>query len=310
MPQVNTVNKEASIALDSAVPLIVHHRVLQIASETILHDPVSRLPVTQRAAEARSGLYIRQYCTLLTLDVSQYGLILRTSTALTLDSTRYMGWWWSDQASKPRVGASLSTKLPEGGSSVSGLQQEPVTVSGPQAASQDITDEDVLDFFKKLENESKPRTDATLAQVPPIQTGDLDDISPEALYPTKLSCQSVLDYAMFCQAFGGQFVNIYRYGKLRSCSNHWKEFWLCMRTRNWEELDRAQAIRGHQHQKLEKYRTGPSSEDVWEIRTTPLKDAFQGDLEALEEQVRMWEKSNPGAENPFVRPRPSEATSP
>ena len=88
MPQVNTVNKEASIALDSAVPLlVVHHRVLQIAAETILDDPVSRLPVTQRAAEARSGHYIRQYCTLLTLDVQQYGLLLRPSTALTLDST-------------------------------------------------------------------------------------------------------------------------------------------------------------------------------------------------------------------------------
>ena len=221
-----------------------------------------------------------------------------------------MGWWWSEPATKPQVEASSRANSPAEESFASELREESPTVSSRQAASQDITDEDVLTFFKKLEQESKPSTIRTVPSITPIETGNADNISPEALYPTKLSCQSVLDYAMFCQAFGGQFVNIYRYGKLRSCSNHWKEFWMCMRTRNWEELDRAQAIREHHYKKLEKYRTGPSSEDVWEMRTTPLKNAFQGDLEALEEQVRMWEIKNPGAENPFVRRPPSEATSP
>ena len=93
------------------------------------------------------------------------------------------------------------------------------------------------------------------------------DISPDALYPAELSCRSALDYAMFCQSFGGQFVNIYRYGEFRSCKNHWSDFWLCMRTRNWAEKHRAKAIQDHNRLKAVKWKTGPSSEDIWEVRT-------------------------------------------
>ncbi|KAI1619492.1 hypothetical protein EDD37DRAFT_207955 [Exophiala viscosa] len=112
------------------------------------------------------------------------------------------------------------------------------------------------------------------------------DISPDSLFPTDISCRSAFDYAMFCQSFGGQFVNIYRYGTFRSCSNHWDDFWLCMRTRNWNKDDRAAAIQDHYRKRAVKWKTGPSSEDVWEVREEPVKNAFGGNFAE-------WEERNP-----------------
>jgi len=74
-----------------------------------------------------------------------------------------------------------------------------------------------------------------------------------------------------------------------------------MRTRNWEEKDRVKAVQDHYKQRAIKYKTGPSSEDVWDVRVEPAKDAFQGNLEALEEKIEEWKRANPGAENPWLK---------
>ncbi|KAG2421768.1 hypothetical protein HFD88_005744 [Aspergillus terreus] len=111
-------------------------------------------------------------------------------------------------------------------------------------------------------------------------------IAPDSLYPDTMSCRSAFDYAFFCQSFGGQFVNVYRYGELRSCSEHWDNFWLCMKTRTWSEESKKKAIRDHNRKKAIKYKTGPSSEDVWDLRMQPVRDAFQGDFAALEREMQ------------------------
>lgn len=109
-----------------------------------------------------------------------------------------------------------------------------------------------------------------------------------------MSCRSAFDYAFFCQSFGGQFVNVYRYGELRSCSEHWDNFWLCMRTRSYGDNERKKAIRDHYRKKTIKYRTGPSSEDVWDMRREPVRDAFQGDFFALEREMKAEEEAGTG----------------
>lgn len=48
-------------------------------------------------------------------------------------------------------------------------------------------------------------------------------------------------------------------------------------------------IQDHYRQRAVKYKVGPSSEDVWEVRTEPVVDAFRGDLEALEREEREGE---------------------
>ncbi|KAJ5576391.1 hypothetical protein N7535_003317 [Penicillium sp. DV-2018c] len=116
-------------------------------------------------------------------------------------------------------------------------------------------------------------------------------IAPESLYPDTMSCRNAFDYAFFCQSFGGQFVNVYRYGELRSCSDHWDNFWLCMKTRTWPEDLRRREIRDHNRKKAIKYKTGPSSEDVWDVRLEPAKDSFKGDFAALWEEIKAEERA-------------------
>ena len=72
-----------------------------------------------------------------------------------------------------------------------------------------------------------------------------------------------------------------------------------MRTRNWDEKDRTKAIKDHYRQKTVKYKTGPSSEDLWETRMEPVKDAFQGNLEEREAAIESWKLDNPGIEDPW-----------
>jgi hypothetical protein len=50
-------------------------------------------------------------------------------------------------------------------------------------------------------------------------------------------------------------------------------------------------IRDHYRKKAIKYKTGPSSEDVWDLRTEPIKDAFQGDFAALEREMKAAEEA-------------------
>lgn len=67
---------------------------------------------------------------------------------------------------------------------------------------------------------------------------------------------------------GGQFNAVYRYGEMRSCSEHWDDFWFCMRTKSYSPEMREKAIRDYYRAKeFTKYGPGkPSSEDVWESR--------------------------------------------
>ncbi len=72
-----------------------------------------------------------------------------------------------------------------------------------------------------------------------------------------------------------------------------------MRTRKWDDKDRVKAIKEHYRKKAVKYKTGPSSEDIWEVRTEPVKDAFQDNLEELEAKIEEWKKANPGVADPW-----------
>ncbi|RMZ89981.1 hypothetical protein DV736_g2776, partial [Chaetothyriales sp. CBS 134916] len=214
-----------------------------------------------------------------------------------------MGWLWrSSPAKKGLDSSSSSSSSPAANADL----LSSVTVAEPvkQALSrEDQANQEFQELLKELTEQAEADREQRIRSK---QSGNLsnaaplpDDISPDSLYPTSIHCRSTFDYAFFCQSFGGQFVNVYRYGSFRSCSNHWDDFWLCMRTRNWDEKDRAKAIREHYRKKAVKYKTGPSSEDVWEVRTEPVKDAFQDSLEDLEAKIEQWKKANPDLPDPW-----------
>jgi len=218
-----------------------------------------------------------------------------------------MGWWWSNGRPNPAVPSTEHYSDPplqvsERDQPTPELAPTPeaigsLTQKRPLTRDEEI-DQELASWLKEIQSEAAVRN-SSASKTQPFTSGVApQDISPDSLYPTEISCRSAFDYAFFCQSFGGQFVNIYRYGTFRSCSNHWQDFWLCLRTRNWGEMDRKKAIQDHYRQKAVKYKTGPSSEDVWEVRTEPVRDAFQGNLEELERQIEEWKKSNPTAKLP------------
>lgn len=105
-----------------------------------------------------------------------------------------------------------------------------------------------------------------------------------------MSCRTAFDYAFFCQSFGGQWVNVYRYGELRNCSERWSDFWFCMRTMSYPTEQREKLTADYHREKLDKYKGVPTSEDVWEMRTTPVRGAFEGDFKTLEREMKVAEE--------------------
>ncbi|GKT47020.1 early meiotic induction protein 1 [Colletotrichum spaethianum] len=99
-----------------------------------------------------------------------------------------------------------------------------------------------------------------------------DNPVAEATLPTEMSCRQAFDMAFHCQSVGGQWNHIYRYGTMRSCSEHWEDFWFCMRIKGYSGKMKEDVIRDHYRQKeYEKYGNGkPSSEDVWQARTAKV----------------------------------------
>ncbi|KAK8200710.1 hypothetical protein M8818_006025 [Zalaria obscura] len=108
----------------------------------------------------------------------------------------------------------------------------------------------------------------------PADTTELD-ISPDALIPRTMSCRQAFDSAFYCQSLGGKFNDIYRYGELKSCSEHWNAFWFCMRTRTLGDGEKERQIREYYENRDDKRkREWGSSEDVWDIRMSPIQNAF------------------------------------
>lgn len=86
--------------------------------------------------------------------------------------------------------------------------------------------------------------------------------------PRSMSCRAAFDSAFYCSSLGGHFNDIYRYGQLRSCSEHWSDFWFCMRTKNsysGPEI-KERLIQERYAEKEKVLKEKPNSEDIWERR--------------------------------------------
>ncbi|KAL4959407.1 EMI1 family protein [Aspergillus stella-maris] len=206
-----------------------------------------------------------------------------------------MGWLWNSSSSKKDESQSTQSTPP---------LPETLPLPQPEQAPRKLTREEQADaefsqLWESLKSDvnkadksaqsssaSTAVTAAATQSTPQSPNPSVPaSIAPESLYADEMSCRSAFDYAFFCQSLGGQFVNVYRYGEMRSCSEHWENFWVCMKTRTAGDVERRRAIREHNRKKAIKYRTGPSSEDVWDIRMEPVKDAFQGDFNTMWESL-------------------------
>lgn len=228
-----------------------------------------------------------------------------------------MGWFWSSSSPADKAASSTSEiTFPTPSSSTQDYTHNHTTPSNQPPLSREAqADKDVENFLASLEandtptntyTRTKPSTsqDATSSTPAPQETPthyaptgttdpsshpvDLDtlDISPKALYPRSMSCRQAFDQAFYCQSLGGKFNDLYRHGGIRSCSDQWSAFWFCMRVKNLGDNERGQVISEWYEKREERIKAERgSSEDVWEIRTAPVKRAFWKDPD---EVVQSW----------------------
>lgn len=223
--------------------------------------------------------------------------------SITDNEFKSMGWWWSssqapeDQPTQPAPHNEPPAFDPP--------TPAPDTTAPPRQLTRDEqADAELTVLLAQLTAET---TTTTHTNPPTSLTNDSDhpppspthtptppttsSISPSTLHPTSMSCRQAFDSAFYCQSLGGQFNNIYRYGGMRDCRASWGQFWFCMRTKSQPEgEERRRMVQEHYRQRAGKYKVGPSSEDVWEVREEAVVGAFAGDLEALEREEREVER--------------------
>ncbi|CAG8008406.1 unnamed protein product [Penicillium salamii] len=197
-----------------------------------------------------------------------------------------MGWLWGSSPKDTTKDTSQPTPTPPTIAEAPQQNVPPKTLTPDEQA-----DLEFSQILADLRSEDSSLSKQTLTPEGNVVSTPQSAIAPESLYQDTMSCRNAFDYAFFCQSFGGQFVNVYRYGELRSCSEHWDNLWLCMKTRTWPEDLRRREIRDHNRKKAIKYKTGPSSEDVWDVRLDPATESFKGDFAALEKEIKAEEEA-------------------
>ncbi|KAH8600290.1 hypothetical protein B0O99DRAFT_610366, partial [Bisporella sp. PMI_857] len=170
-------------------------------------------------------------------------------------------------------------------------QPQPENISSRPLTRDEVAEKELQSFLQEVSAESTPNSTkysrkpksappqpkTTSTAISPSQTTSNHEPLSERLLPTTMSCRDAFDAAFYCNSLGGQFNNLYRYGEARSCSEHWNDFWFCMRTRTWSAAEKAEAIRGRYREKERvkygdvrgedgKKVLGRSSEDVWKSR--------------------------------------------
>ncbi|GAB7366080.1 hypothetical protein MBLNU230_g7645t1 [Neophaeotheca triangularis] len=132
-----------------------------------------------------------------------------------------------------------------------------------------------------------PQTPST--SIPPTNPDGTPSIHPQTLYPRELSCRQLFDQAFYCQSLGGKFNDIYRFGTLQACNEHWSAFWFCMRARSLDKGERErQVVEFYRDRDERRRKQWGSSEDVWPLRERMVERAFWRDPDVEEGGEREW----------------------
>ncbi|KAK6825076.1 Early meiotic induction protein 1 [Apiospora arundinis] len=202
----------------------------------------------------------------------------------------------SAEASRPTATESSQTADPSKSSSSSSSLWSSIWGSSPSSGTSSATPSDhkpsssspspfsLLNDTPTSTRETKSRsTNTARADDDAERPQPLDPLS-ESLLPTTMSCRQAFDAAFYCQGVGSQFHSIYRAGTVRSCSEHWDDFWFCMRNRTASGPRKEEAVRDYyRRREWNKYGPGrPSSADVWESRDekVPYDSAFRETYES------------------------------
>lgn len=140
------------------------------------------------------------------------------------------------------------------------------------AGDQDLNDADVQKLFAELANDTRTQEPSSPSQS--LASRKEEAAQVKILGEEPCSLQYYFDEFFMCYTPKSQLRNWYRYGEKKDCSERWKDFKWCMRTRMTDE-DASQLMLKQRRVDMEKkIHDGPNSEDVWDYRTQPLQSPW------------------------------------
>jgi len=86
------------------------------------------------------------------------------------------------------------------------------------------------------------------------------------------SCMKLFDDFLACNILGVQMKSLYRYGEMSKCGSKMEDFKFCMSNKSLHPEERRDAWIQRRADWWAKRRITKSSEDIWELRTEPLKN--------------------------------------
>ncbi|KAF2789275.1 hypothetical protein K505DRAFT_328343 [Melanomma pulvis-pyrius CBS 109.77] len=201
-----------------------------------------------------------------------------------------MGWFSSSPSTDVKPTAQ---QLPTPTSPPAQLQPQPQPElqSQPPPPPQPPIDPDA-DFHAAFPHLAPTPADPNAPRSPPppsLNSHQTTATSDLTSYPTTMSCSAAFDSAFYCSSLGGHFNDIYRYGQLRSCSEHWADWRFCMGLKSKSAEAKREAVQDRYRDKEEKVRGKKNSEDVWERRGPG--ESIVGAFSKAEEEGRRVEKS-------------------
>ncbi|KAJ3485166.1 hypothetical protein NLI96_g5152 [Meripilus lineatus] len=85
-------------------------------------------------------------------------------------------------------------------------------------------------------------------------------------------CMKMFDDFLLCHVIASQVKSLYRYGQMSECSNKLEDFKFCMSSKSMHPEEKREAWIRRRAEWWAQRRLAQSSEDVWEVRTEPLKN--------------------------------------
>lgn len=154
-----------------------------------------------------------------------------------------MGWFGSFTAPSASMSTAPSTHSEPTLSTRSAKQPLPIETSKRQLTHDEIAEAELHDLLAELEADARPspRKYNRIPRSTPSHNGrpaSKNLTLEDDILPREMSCRQAFDAAFYCQSLGGQFNNLYRYGGIRSCSENWKDFWFCMKTKSYKDDER------------------------------------------------------------------------
>ncbi|KAL4252663.1 hypothetical protein ABKN59_005326 [Abortiporus biennis] len=85
-------------------------------------------------------------------------------------------------------------------------------------------------------------------------------------------CMSLFDNFLLCHVVNAQVKSLYRYGRMSECSQKLEDFKFCMSNKSLHPEEKRDVWIRRRAEWWATRRLTKSSEDIWDIRTEPLKN--------------------------------------